>query len=299
MDYSLDYFSRHSHFSQKEELFINKYINRPLANRNLKFEAIGAMTYLQMILFSDIETGFYYDVSGNRFQLLASKMGITNKSLTQILNWCFEYSLLDEAMFKKYNILTSLKMQDDYAHAEPQRRKQNINMDYVYKGCSFTYKYEIALQKWKNAEQKSKNAKQKSGDKTRLDETNIQKRDNNLSTEAFLSSLENFKKTFPNKACDDEITYRPGIDFELLTKSIHESAFLENIHKPFNWKWLIDNYSKVVSGQYKDFPNKDKKDNKALTNFTGREYSPEFLNSLYDDLGETCKELDKQKEILK
>ena len=285
MDYSLDFFSRHTQFSQKEELFINKYTNRPLVNRNLKFEAIGAMTYLQMILFSDIETGFYYDVSGNRFQLLASKMGISNKSLTRILNWCFEYSLLDEAMYKKYNILTSLKMQDDYARAEPQRRKQYINMDYVYKGCSFTYKYEIALQKWKNAEQKSKNAKQNSGDKTKqnCDNDILDERDITLDIQAFNLSLDNFKKIFPQKKCDDEIPFKPNIDFDLLTKSINESPqFLLKINKPINWKWCIDNYDKIVSGQYKKY--EISSEGHREQNFSNRDYSGTDLNTLFDDV---------------
>ncbi|MBQ9785889.1 MAG: hypothetical protein IJW25_00280, partial [Clostridia bacterium] len=65
-DYSLKFFSREIQLSQKEELFINAYSNQPLESRNLKIEALGLLTYLQMLLFSDGETGFYYNISGLR-----------------------------------------------------------------------------------------------------------------------------------------------------------------------------------------------------------------------------------------
>lgn len=256
MNYSLKFFSRAVHFSQNEELFINKYQNRT-SDRNTKLEAIGALTYLQMLLHSDVDSGYYYDVSGNRFQLLASKMGISNKTLKQILDWCFEYNLLDEEKFKKYEILTSVKMQEDYANAGLERRCQNINLDYVYPACSFTYKYEIALQKFKNAIQKQKNVTQNSGDKTKQDVTKDILRENICSEEiqAFKLSLQKFKENFPNKKCDDEIPYTSGIDFDLLAKCINESPqFLQKFNSPMNWKWCIDHYNGIISGKYKQFP---------------------------------------------
>lgn len=296
MNYCLKFFSRTVHFSQSEELFINKYTNRQLSSRDrreeggsrLKFEAMGFLTYLQMTLFSDPETGFYYDLSGNRFQLLANKMGIGNKTLKQYLDWCFEYSLLDENMYKKYNILTSLKMQDDYSRSGLERRQQKINMDFVYPDCSFTQKYKIALQKYKNALQNSKNVQQNSGDKTKQDDINIDnKRDTNLSIEAFNLSLEKFKQTFPDKKCDDEIPFVQGIDFEALTTAINQSPqFLLKYNKPMNWKWCINNYEKIVSGEYRKFPeSNDKLTNiKPKQNYQNREYTSDELNSLFDDV---------------
>lgn len=286
MNYSLKFFSRAVHFSQSEELFINKYQNRA-SDRNTKLEAIGALTYLQMLLHSDVDTGYYYDVSGNRFQLLASKMGISNKTLKQILDWCFEYNLLDEEKFKKYEILTSVKMQEDYANAGLERRCQNINIDYVYPACSFTYKYEIALQKYKNAIQKQKNVTQNSGDKTKQDVTKeILGENTNLSTQSFKLSLQKFKENFPDKKCDDEIPYTPGIDFDLLAKCINESPqFLQKFHSPMNWKWCIDHYKGIISGKYRQFPKTNTIDQpKAVQNFTGRDYTQTDLNSLFDDL---------------
>lgn len=282
MNYSLKFFSRTTQLNQSERLFISKYENRPLINRNYKLEALGVLTYLQMLLFSDPDSGFYYDVSGNRFQLLASEMGIQNKTLKQYLDWCFEYNLLDEEMFKKYSILTSFKMQDDYANAGLERRCQNINLDYVYPACSFTYKYEIALQKYKNAIQKKEFAKQNSGDETKQDKIlkyDIRE-DNNLDIKTFNLSLQKFKNDFPNKKCDDDITYTPGIDFELLTKCINESPqFLLKINKPINWKWCIDHYEGIISGKYRQFPEVNKA-KRCAQNFIGRDYSHTDLNDL-------------------
>lgn len=288
MDYSLKFFSRTVHLSQSEELFINKYSNRPLINRKYNFEALGVLTYLQMLLFSDSETGYYYDVSCNRFQLLASKMGLPSKTLKQYLDWCFEYNLLDGKMYKNYQILTSPKMQADYAVAGLERRKQNINMNYVYPDCSFTQKYKIALQKYKNALQNSKNVQQNSGDKTKQDDINIDnKRDTNLSIEAFNLSLEKFKQTFPDKKCDDEIPFVQGIDFEALTTAINQSPqFLLKYNKPMNWKWCINNYEKIVSGEYRKFPESNDKltNTKPKQNYQNREYTQNELNSLFDDV---------------
>ena len=284
MNYSLKFFSRTTQLNQSERLFISKYQNRPLINRNYKLEALGVLTYLQMLLFSDPDSGFYYDVSGNRFQLLASEMGINNKSLKQYLDWCFEYKLLDEDMFKKYNILTSFKMQEDYANAGLERRCQNINLDYVYPACSFTFKYETALQKYKNALQKKKNALQNSGDKTKQDDINnhILREDNNLDIQAFTLSLQKFKNDFPNKKCDDEIPYVSGIDFDLLTKCINESPqFLLKINKPINWKWCVDHYSEIIAGKYRKFP-ETKPAGKHVVNFKCRDYSD--TSNLFDDL---------------
>lgn len=301
MNYSLKFFSRTTQLNQSERLFISKYENRPLNNRNYKLEALGVLTYLQMLLFSDPDSGYYYDVSGTRFQLLASEMGIQNKTLKQYLDWCFEYKLLDEEMFKKYSILTSFKMQDDYANAGLERRCQNINLDYVYPACSFTYKYEIALQKYKNAIQKKEFVKQNSGDKTKQDDIindNIVREDNNLDIQNFNSSLQTFKNNFPNKKCDDDITYIPGIDFELLTKCINESPqFLLKFNNPFNWKWCIDHYEGIISGKYRKFP-KIKQENQpkhGVQNFPGRKYSPEFFEGLKDsDYEAMMKELEAE-----
>lgn len=285
MNYSLKFFSRTTQLNQSERLFISKYQNRPLQNRNYKLEALGVLTYLQMLLFSDPDTGFYYDLSGNRFQLLASEIGIQNKTLKQYLDWCFEYKLLDEEMFKKYSILTSFKMQEDYANAGLERRCQNINLDYVYPASSFTYKYEIALQKYKNAVQNKKNAKQNSGDETTSDDINNNKLGENISLDIqnFNLSLTKFKNDFPNKKCDDDITYTPGIDFEQLTKCINESPqFLLKFNNPFNWKWCIDHYKGIISGKYRKFPEvkQEPQPKHAVQNYTGRTYTPEFFESL-------------------
>lgn len=157
-DYSLKFFSRGVLLSQKEELFINAYTNEPLLNRNFKLEALGLLTYLQMQLFSDGETGFYYDISGERKKFLAFKLGLLEEQLTKILDWCFIYEILDKELYDKYKILTSYKMQDDYSKII-ERRSQNINMDYVYQ-ADFTNKYETALQKYKIALQKKENVVQ-------------------------------------------------------------------------------------------------------------------------------------------
>lgn len=146
-DYSLKFFSREIRLSQKEELFINAYMNEPLGNRNLKLEALGLLTYLQMQLFTDGETGFYFNVAGARKELLAYKVGITNAELDNILNWCFTYEILDKEMYDKYSILTSRKMQDDYSKVL-EKRAQNINMEYVYKD-DYAGRYEGALLKYK------------------------------------------------------------------------------------------------------------------------------------------------------
>ena len=95
-----------------------------------------------MQLFSDGDTGFYYDISGARKNLLAFKLGITEEKLLKVLDWCFVCDLLDKDMYDKHKILTSYKMQDDYSKII-ERRAQKINLDYVFQ-ADFTKKYENA-----------------------------------------------------------------------------------------------------------------------------------------------------------
>ena len=296
-DSSLKFFSRNVQFSQSEELFLAEYKNRPFKDNfdgRYRFEAIGLLTCLQMLLFSDQSTGFYYDVSGDRFHLLANKLGVSPKQLSRLLNCCFKYSILDKEFYQKYQILTSYKMQDDYSKVldKPQDRvrAQNINLDYVYQDCDFTQKYKNALQKYKNAVQKRENAVQKMGDKT-IQDKNINndnlRKETNLDIQNFNSSLQKFKNNFPNKKCDDDIAYTPGIDFELLTKCINESPqFLLKFNNPFNWKWCIDHYKAIIEGKYRKFPEvkQENQPKHAVQNFKGRDYTGKDLNDLFDDI---------------
>ena len=281
-DFSLDFFSRDVHLSQKEELFINQYTNRPFSNRNYKLEALGLITYLQMILFSDGETGFYYDVSGNRFKLLANKLGISNKQLSQVLDWCFEYDILDEVFYQKYQILTSYKMQYDYSRVldRPlsQVRAQKIDMRYVYQ-CDFTQKYKNALQKYENALQKRENVQQSDerGDETRVDEIK-EDEDENAST----FSLKNLEELFPDKKTDKSISVPEGVNLELLAKKMKEQTWLLD-KKNLDLAWCIKNYKKIISDRYAQ-GSSGSSEIKPAQNYTGRTYSDETLNNLYDDL---------------
>lgn len=281
-DFSLDFFSRNVELSNSEKLFINKYKSRPLKNRNCKFEALGLLTYLQMLLFSDSETGFYYDVSGTRFQLLAEELDITNKELKQILDWAFEYSILDKAKYEKHQILTSYKMQEDYSKVldrpEDRVRAQNINMNFVYQ-CSFTKYFENALQKYKNALQKRESSQQKTGEETRADEI-IQDKNSEIKASNNADSLQKFKNEFPNKKTTKPITVPMDVDLDLLTTKLKESDFLMSLPN-CDWAWCIKNYQKIISDHYKNYNSKSEK---STQNYTNRDYSNQDLNGVFDDL---------------
>ena len=277
-DFSLDFFSRDVHLSQSEELFINKYTNRPLKDRNYKLEALGLLTYLQMLLFSDGETGFYYDVSGVRFQLLANKLGITNKQLSQTLDWCFEYSILDEVLYQKYQILTSYKMQYDYSKVLDRPRAQNINMAYVYQ-CDFTQKYENALQKYKNAQQKRENVQQKEGEETRPEESKSIVKEETHPAPSF--SLDDLKNKFPTKVSSKQLKVQPHMDLALLAKKMEEQTWLLDKNN-LDLAWCLKHYDDIINNRYA--PGTNGKQPAPTQNYQNRDYSDKNLNDLFDNL---------------
>lgn len=285
-DFSLDFFSRNVELSNSEKLFINKYKNRPLKNRNYKYEALGLLTYLQMLLFSDSETGFYYDVSGNRFQLLAEELDLTNKELKQILDWAFEYSILDKVFYEKYQILTSYKMQEDYSKVldrpEDRVRAQNINMDFVYQ-CPFTQKYENALQKYKNALQKKKSSQQKTGEETRQEDIKKDLEEKATPTAAAFS-LEDFKNKYPNKKTNKELKLLPNINLELLSKKMDDQPWLLDKNN-LDWAWCLKHYEDIINNKWA--PGATSTKTKQTQNYSNREYSKEQLTELFDDLEKT------------
>lgn len=81
-----------------------------------------------------------------------------------------------------------------------------------------------------------------------------------------------------NNTKEEVLTVSPE-ELQLINKAVEESDFLKNA-KNLNMNWLIKNKSKVLSGAYKTY-NKPTKNN--LHNGNERNYSEEYLNSLFDN----------------
>ncbi len=90
--------------------------------------------------------------------------------------------------------------------------------------------------------------------------------------------ISEFKKL--NKKVDCQVAIYKNINYDLLLKSIKESSFLLN-NSNLNLKWFLENYSKVVNG---DFKNYNYEDTEKKDNFSGRQYSREHLNSLFQSV---------------
>ena len=95
--------------------------------------------------------------------------------------------------------------------------------------------------------------------------------------EAKLFSLsQEFKKAFPNKNSEYELTQNSDVDINKLIKAIKQSEFLLSANN-LDFKWCCNHYSEIIANKYKDFKPKDPS---VLHN---REYSKEEYESLIRD----------------
>ena len=95
--------------------------------------------------------------------------------------------------------------------------------------------------------------------------------------EAKLFSLsQEFKKAFPNKNSEYELTQNSDIDINKLIRAIKQSEFLLSANN-LDFKWCCNHYSEIIANKYKDFKPKDPS---VLHN---REYTKEEYESLIRD----------------
>lgn len=93
--------------------------------------------------------------------------------------------------------------------------------------------------------------------------------------------LERFQKEFPKIVIDSK--FQTTHNYDLLSKAIKESTtFLNDNRKKISLSLILNNYDKVIAGEWKDFETfKKEYFNKP---FRGRTYTAEKLNSLFDNI---------------
>lgn len=72
------------------------------------------------------------------------------------------------------------------------------------------------------------------------------------------NDLERFKILYPEKEISESIFVPQDFNFDLLLEAINKSDFLKNCNN-LSLQWLIDNYDKVIQGEYQNYT-KDTKD---------------------------------------
>ncbi len=88
----------------------------------------------------------------------------------------------------------------------------------------------------------------------------------------FLLEMKKLKKSF-----DCQIANYHNIDFERLLKAIKESDFLMS-NSNLGLKFMLENSEKIINGDYRNYGKAYK------PNFTGRNYSPGELNSVFQNV---------------
>ena len=278
---SLTYIVRECNLSTPEKTFISDFniINKnKIANQRL--EAFAVYQLLKMYMGADKESGFFLIADEKHLKLLASDVlyGIDLKFINRVLYSCFENNLFDKALYDKFNILTSLDIQEKYFYSENVKRRALKTIsnykDFVY--ASIWKDLKLADKNKKVASKKGKTAsnnKETKRDETKTETQTQTESENKISAEA----LQNFLSQFPNKNFDNTQEVPENIDFDLLAKKIKESDFLMQTK---DLTWCIKNYDKVLSGQYVTY-NKSKKTD---VNYTQRDYSGTDLNKLFDNI---------------
>ena len=94
-----------------------------------------------------------------------------------------------------------------------------------------------------------------------------------------INFLSAFHKMCPGKAIDAQLVCYPNVNYNKLINSIRESAFLLT-NDNLSLKWCLEHASEICSGNYKQYFEQEN----TSTNFKGRAYTQEQLNSLFQDI---------------
>lgn len=284
-DMSLKYIVRECNLSSSEKMFMADFnvINKnKIANQRL--EAFAVYTMLKMYMGNDKESGFFLRADEKHLKTLASDVlyGIDIKFLKRVLVSCFDNDLFDKTFYDKFNILTSLDIQDKYFYSDNVKRRALKTIadykDFVY--ASIWEDLKLADRNKKDACKNNKNAS--NNGETRPDETQTKTyTQTKTENETTGSALNFFLSQFPNKNFDKNTAVPENINLDLLAKKIKESTFLMSANN-LDLTWCIKHYQDIISDRYKNFNTNQPKH--AVLNYTPTDYSNTDLNKLFDNL---------------
>jgi len=102
-----------------------------------------------------------------------------------------------------------------------------------------------------------------------------------------LSEIKNkFKQDFPDKNSFIDCPLPKNFNYELFISKIKQSRFLKEKHN-LGFSWLLNRYEAIINDQYTDFKEKTETQGfltKETNTLSQREYTKEFLDSLFDNI---------------
>lgn len=277
---SLKFFPRETKLSNAEELFLSDFnIQNRERQANQRLESFAVYILLLMNISESDDAGYFIEYSQDNRQLLARKIGTDNKFLHRVVWRCLERGLFDKVMFEKYNILTSVDIQDKYFFGKQRCSKMRVIVDYLY---DFVYKnYENVLKKAiyvnKNGEIVNKN------EQTTQDEDQDENKNKEKDQTALALSLKKFKQAFSEKTVPENYQLPSYVNIDALIDAVNQSPQFLKICNNLDLKWLTENqdrYDKIIRGDYKKFTPKQEPTHE------NRNYSQEELQSFYTNIND-------------
>ena len=258
------------YFSHDVDMLQDKRIKIIKAKHGL----IGYAAYLRLLEEVYRENGYYLHIDEDFNILFSDDNNLDYNVYILILNDCIEKGLFNKEMYEKFSILTSKRIQQNYFDATERRKSVTIIENYMVLQPSEKYVQKVDV----NIETLNVNIEAEKvdiGTQSKVKESKVKKnkikedktkKEPKKKTEDHVAVLDYYKyicERFPQprsitdkrkshiKARIEE--YGLKIIFDAL-ETINESKFLnENIGSTwlnFDWFWNVNNFAKVVEGNY-------------------------------------------------
>ena len=115
------------YFSHDTDLFQDPKVKILYAKQGL----IGYAVYLRLLESIYKEQGYYIQLTEVVNILFCSDNNISLNVYILILNDCIEYGLFNKVLYEKYNILTSIRIQNNYISATQRRKEISFYKEYM------------------------------------------------------------------------------------------------------------------------------------------------------------------------
>lgn len=243
------------YFSHDVDMAQDKKIKLIKAKHGL----IGYAVFLRLLEEVYKENGYYLKIDEDFNILFSDDNNINYNDYILILNDCINKELFDEELYKKHNILTSRRIQENYASATERRKEVEFIQEYLLVDIEKFYVEKVnVIINVLNADNNdlNDNIGTQSKIKGKVKENDKKSELINIVVE-FHNSLENLPKyrklTDSRKSSISARITEYGIDEvkNALLKA-NNSKFLNEHEKWYDFDWIYNpsNFVKIIEGKY-------------------------------------------------
>lgn len=105
-----------------------------------KFGLVGFAIYVKLLQKIYGKEGYYLKVDEDTIAILRRELGLKDKKLiSNIISECIKKSVFDAKIYKKYKVLTSADIQEDYFIAVKRRKSNEVINDYLCESIKNKY----------------------------------------------------------------------------------------------------------------------------------------------------------------